>query len=226
MNIHLMKDGQDLTALGIKRGFKLEILDNGKVIQLKEGTNQITQSNFLFRSNQGLKESSDDPNEEVKHNYVIQATFALHLWPECKTVNEETENLTWCIKMFNSETLALVKDTDKEDREKALKASWETADPGRAEKASKSRQRYLLLKKQKAGEELTEEELEILKEKRERVRKKDLEEAAANPKGGKGKAPPKADPKKGGKGAAVEQKPDDEDETKKRILPEPANHVN
>ena len=41
--------------------------------------------------------------------------------------------------MFNSETLALVKDTDKEDREKALKTSWETADPGRAEKAAKSR---------------------------------------------------------------------------------------
>jgi len=39
MNIHLMKDGQDLAALGIKRGFKLEILDNGKVIQTKEGTN-------------------------------------------------------------------------------------------------------------------------------------------------------------------------------------------
>ena len=107
---------------------------------------------------------------------MIQATFFLHLWPECKTVNEETEGLTWIIKMFNSETLALVKDTDKEDREKALKASWEAADPGRAEKAQRSRQRFLLQKKQRAGEELTEEELEILKEKRERVRKKDLEE--------------------------------------------------
>lgn len=73
--------------------------------------------------------------------------FLLHLWPECKTQNEQTEGITWTIKMFNSETLALVKDTDKEDREKTLKASWETADPGRAEKAGKSRQRYLLLKK-------------------------------------------------------------------------------
>lgn len=126
--------------------------------------------------------------------------------------------------MFNSETLALVKDTDKEDREKTLKASWEAADPGRAEKASRSRQRYLLAKKQKAGEELNEEEMEILKEKRERVRKKDLEEQV-NVKG-KGKAPAKADPKKGGKGAPVPEKSDEEDDTKKRILPEPANHVN
>lgn len=129
--------------------------------------------------------------------------------------------------MFNSETLALVKDTDKEDREKALKASWETADPGRAEKAAKSRQRYLLLKKQKAGEELTEEELEVLKEKRERIRKKDLEEQA-NAKGGAGKkAPAKADPKKGAKGAAAQpEKTEEEDESKKRVLPEPAGHVN
>lgn len=106
-------------------------------------------SHFLFRCNQGLADSApdDEPDKECKHNYVIQAVFLLHLWPECKTANEQTENITWTIKMFNSETLALVKDTDKEDREKALKASWETADPGRAEKASKSRQRYLLLKK-------------------------------------------------------------------------------
>lgn len=93
-------------------------------------------------------------------------------------MNEQTESLTWCIKMFNSETLALVKDTDKEDREKALKASWETTDPGRAERAARSRQRYLLTKKIAAGEELTEEEQEVMKEKRERVRKKDMEEVS------------------------------------------------
>ena len=140
LNIRLAKDGTDLSETdAVKRQFKLEILDNGKVIYAKEGKNQITLSHFMFRCNQGLKDSSEDENEEVKHNYVIQATFLLHLWPECKTVNEQTENLTWCVKMFNSETLALVKDTDKEDREKALKASWETADPGRAEKAAKSR---------------------------------------------------------------------------------------
>mmetsp|Transcript_29242 Transcript_29242/g.36313 ORF Transcript_29242/g.36313 Transcript_29242/m.36313 type:complete len:182 (+) Transcript_29242:1732-2277(+) len=127
--------------------------------------------------------------------------------------------------MFNSETLALVKDTDKEDREKALKASWETADPGRAEKAAKSRQRYLLLKKQKLGEELTEEEQEVLRERRERIRKKDQEEQVAA-KGGKGKAPAKADPKKAGKGAPAEAKAEEEDESKKRVLPEPVSHVN
>jgi hypothetical protein len=145
------------------------VLDNGNVIFEKRGYNQINVSHFLFRCNQGLKDGPPEGKEEVKHNYVIQAIFDLSLWPECKTVNDETDGVGWCLKFYTSETLALIKDTDKEDREKALKASWETQDPGRAEKASKSRQRYLLLKKQKAGEELTEEELELLKEKRERM---------------------------------------------------------
>lgn len=147
MNCRLYREGKDITELGEKRRYRIEILDNGKIIYSKQGCNQITISHFNFRSNAGLVDGpppEEEPDKEVKHNYVIQAVFELHLWPECKTANEETEGLTWCIKMFNSETLALVKDTDKEDREKALKASWETNDPGRAEKAARSRQRYLL----------------------------------------------------------------------------------
>jgi len=43
------------------------------------------------------------------------------------------------IKVYSSETLALIKDTDKEDKEKELKAQWEADEPGRAEKAKVSR---------------------------------------------------------------------------------------
>ena len=46
--------------------------------------------------------------------------------------------------MYSSETLAIIKDTDKEDKEKALKVSWESNEPGRAEKAKKSRYKFLL----------------------------------------------------------------------------------
>jgi len=66
------------------------------------------------------------------------------MWEECKSENEQTENVSWCMKVFSSETMAIFKDTDKEDREKALKASWETNEPGRQEKAQKSRQRFIL----------------------------------------------------------------------------------
>ena len=126
--------------------------------------------------------------------------------------------------MYSSETLALIKDTDKEDREKALKAQWEADEPGRAEKAKLSRQKFLLKKRQKAGEEIAEEELEILNEKRERVRKKDQEEAGA--KGGKGgKAPPAkgkgAPPAKGAPVAAEE-----DTEVTKVVYPTAESHVN
>jgi len=47
--------------------------------------------------------------------------FDLDLWPECKTVNEATEGISWTMKWYTSETIAMIKDTDKEDREKALK---------------------------------------------------------------------------------------------------------
>jgi hypothetical protein len=56
------------------------------------------------------------------------------------------------MKVFSSETLAIIKDTDKEDREKALKASWETNEPGRAEKAKRSRQKFVLQEKLRKGE--------------------------------------------------------------------------
>lgn len=52
--------------------------------------------------------------------------------------------MSWVMKFFTSETVAMIKDTDKEDREKALRVSWETTEPGRAEKATKSRARYLI----------------------------------------------------------------------------------
>lgn len=64
------------------------------------------------------------------------------MWPECAHVNDDTSGVTWAMKWYTSETLALVKDTDKEDREKALKQSWEANEPGRVDKASASRKRF------------------------------------------------------------------------------------
>ena len=107
-----------------------------------------------------------------------------------------------------------------------MKASWEAAEPGRAEKAAKSRQKYLALMKQKRGEKLTEEEAEALKEKRERVKKKDLEEAAAPGKKA-GKQAAKA-PAKASKAPAAAEKAavEEEDESARRVLPTPVEHIN
>ncbi len=89
----------------------------------------------------------------------------------------------------------MVKDTDKEDKEKALKSSWETQEPGRSEKAKRSRLKFVYQQMLKRGEELTEEQRAIAMEVRERIRKKDEPEQPV--KGGK--APPgKGAPAKGG----------------------------
>ncbi len=75
---------------------------------------------------------------------------------------------------------------------------------------------------------MTDEELIVLYEKRERVRKKDIEEQEKTKGSKKAPAPTKAEPKKGAK--VVEEKvkvpvPVHEEEAP-LILPEPSQHVN
>mmetsp|Transcript_4779 Transcript_4779/g.7209 ORF Transcript_4779/g.7209 Transcript_4779/m.7209 type:complete len:304 (+) Transcript_4779:1450-2361(+) len=152
-NIKMLKGGQEFDLVeGLSpKYFRVDILDNGKPIYSMTGYNQVTISHFMFRCNQGLPDQAEG-EEEVKHNYVIQALFDLHEWPQGKVQDEESTEITWQIKVYSSETVAIIKDTDKEDKEKELKAQWETDEPGRAEKAKLSRQKFLLKKKQKAGE--------------------------------------------------------------------------
>lgn len=50
----------------------------------------------------------------------------------------------WFLKVISSETLGFVKDTEKEDKEKAIQKSWEDNEPGRALKAKKSRSKFLI----------------------------------------------------------------------------------
>ena len=140
MNIKLKKQGMEFDKIeGMSKLFKIQVLDHGKVIYQKQGYNQITLSHFMFRSSHSLPETSENEEEETKHQYVIQALFDLHEWPDAKTENDISADISWHLKIYSSETLAIVKDTDKEDREKALKASWEQQEPGRAEKAKRSR---------------------------------------------------------------------------------------
>ena len=60
----------------------------------------------------------------------------------------------------------MVKDTQKEDAEKALVKSWEDKEPGRADNAKKMRELFQLKQRKKAGEELNEEELEMINQPR------------------------------------------------------------
>ena len=186
-------------TIELLKNFKVDFFDSGELISSYQGNGHLTISHFNFRGNAGLEErpkvqpGSDpkdapaiDPNKEYKHYYVMQATFDKNDWKEAvKKDSQENQNIRWEVKVFSSDTLAIVKDTDKEDKENELKNSWEVAEPGRAEKSKKSRIRYIALTKQAEGLELTEEEKEVLKEKRVRGTA-NLNQVAPDPKAAKG----------------------------------------
>ena len=172
---------------------KLEIYDReNEIIYQTDFYNNITLFNMIFEGNvidekkakKDTKKSEKDEANEPPSNkpYRIVCYFDETELPEDFNTPDYIEGLSWIIKVFSSDTLGFCEDTSKEDKEKAIIASWEENEPGRAEKAKASRKRFLLEKKLRDGEELTEEEKEFLKEKR--VRKtfenKDEEENEKN----------------------------------------------
>ncbi|KRW99453.1 hypothetical protein PPERSA_07938 [Pseudocohnilembus persalinus] len=188
-------NGSDIQEQPLEEQRKIifELYENDKLIQYTSGYNQAYLSFILLQAN----------NQAEGKNYYLQAKFDLREWDGCKTASPETEGIHWFLKVQSSDTIGIVKDTAKEDREKAVAKSWEDGEPGRAAKAVNARKKLFLLKKQKQGEQLTEEELELLNEPR--LTKKQREEEAQA--GGKGKkAPPKKDEKKQAKKGGKQQK--------------------
>ncbi|CAD8164435.1 unnamed protein product [Paramecium pentaurelia] len=183
-----------------ERLIRLELYHGDDLIVYNYGINSVTLSNITL------------PKDE---NYVIQASFDLREWPEAKIKSEETDNLYWFTTIFASDTVALVRDTTKEDKEKAIKKSWEDKEPGRAANAKKSRTKYLITLK----EELTPEEQAIVNAPR--MTKKQREEEAKQAAQKKG---PKKDDKKVGKQTKVEAPVDIVPQ--QRQIPKSENHVN
>lgn len=127
------QDAQEIVEKEMKgsRLVRLELFEDDKLVQYSNGYNVVLLSNVELKS-----------TKEDKHSYHIKATFDLREWPECKTVNEFTQSICWIMRVMSSDTVVVVRDTQKEDREKALVKSWEDAEPGRAERAKKSRKKY------------------------------------------------------------------------------------
>ena len=90
--------------------------------------------NQAILSNVPLKSTKDESQA-----YILQASFDLREWPESTQNSRDTEFINWFLTIFSTDTLAVVRDTTKEDREKEIKKSWEDKEQGRAEKAKKSR---------------------------------------------------------------------------------------
>lgn len=70
--------------------------------------------------------------------------FDLRAWPEAQLKSQDTEKIYWALQIYSEETIALVRDTRQEDKDKLTRKSWEDAEPGRAECAKKARRRFLI----------------------------------------------------------------------------------
>ena len=114
----------------------LELLQDGEKIFEKFGVNELTLPHVRL-----LK--SELVEGVAKPAYVIQLRFDITDWPECTKPCEDTLGLNWVLRIISSDSVAVMKDTTKENRERQIKASWEQAEPGRAQKARSSREQYL-----------------------------------------------------------------------------------
>eukprot|EP00826_Nyctotherus_ovalis_P044789 TRINITY_DN4874_c0_g2_i2.p1 TRINITY_DN4874_c0_g2~~TRINITY_DN4874_c0_g2_i2.p1 ORF type:complete len:864 (+),score=330.72 TRINITY_DN4874_c0_g2_i2:1536-4127(+) len=192
------------------RRIRLEILQDGETIYDRMAYNHVAVPNIKLRKT--------EVGETGKVNsYIIQCGFDISDWPECVSENEETKNVSWVVKVVSPESVSIVKDTEKADREQKIKESWETGEPGRASRARQSRERYLILKRKLAGEQLTEEEEEML---RNPLAKKEEEKKVGK------KAPVKKEVKKQGKGEEKKEEDMSQLLDMEKPLPEPGEHVN
>ena len=92
------------------------------------------------------------------------------------------DNIQWHMRVFSDNIISFVKDTSKLSHEEKIKNEWEINQPGRKLKASDSRKKYLIYGKKMRGEDLSEEEKQILNQERKRSSEADKEEVVEDPK--------------------------------------------
>jgi len=160
---------------------KVKIIKNQETLLEEDFFNTILINNFIFenpnctvltqtqdpKSNKNQNQQVTLPNKDLSTYYII-CSFELSEFDKHRNLIDK-DNPDWIIRIFSSETLYFCKDTSKEDREKAVKDSWENIERGRSEFAKTSRLRFLGISKTMRGEALSPEEEKIVNT--ERVKK-------------------------------------------------------
>ena len=75
----------------------------------------------------------------------------MRIWPDCSVKKEETEKICWVAQVSSTDSIAFVRDTKQEDKEKEIRKSWEDGEPGRAERAKRARRRFMIEMKKENG---------------------------------------------------------------------------
>ena len=123
-----------------------EYWKGNKIIYRKEFYDKTTIKNLLFNGKLYPKEEGD-LNQIIPTLNRIKCYIDMSECPKSILDNSEYKNnLYWKLTIFSSENIQIVKNTIKEDSEKAIKESWEILEPGRAIKAKKSRKKFFLQK--------------------------------------------------------------------------------
>ena len=87
----------------------LEIYDGEDLIAATKGYNQVIIPHL------NLKTASKD--------LLMICKYDIDEWPECKFSSNETQDLNWVLRVISSDTIVIVKDTRKEDKEDAIRKS-------------------------------------------------------------------------------------------------------
>ena len=170
-----------------------------------------------------LQKTEEAGEGKMNRSYILQCQFDISDWANCVKKCEETADVGWVLKVISSASVAVVKDTEKEDREQVIREGWEEAEQGRAEKAKQSRAKFLAKQKKMRGEALTPEEEELAKE--DSLSKKKEEKWGLLGQAAK-KAGVKEVKKQPGKGAPAKHEDEPEPIELDKPLPEPAAHIN
>jgi hypothetical protein len=205
--------------LDSKKLLYLELFEEDTLKQVVSGFNEATLFNAILKG-----------DKAQQTNFYLQARFELREVPEAASANEFTQGLYWNLSVSANDTIVVAKDTQKEEKEKALIDSWESKEPGRKDKAKSSRHIFELRKKKLAGGTLTEEELKLITEsKADKYAPEDPSKkagAAPGKPGAKAPAPPPA--KKPAAAPPGKKDPKEvakEEETKKEIVfPKSTDH--
>ena len=117
-------------------------------------------------------------NKLILEAYSIKCVLDIEQCPPwLLSPNEYKGDVYWKISVFSTDSLTFIKNTIKEDKEKAVIESWEINEPGRKNKAEKSRKKYFVNVKYKNGEVLSPEEEELIPEK---FNRKEVIESSSN----------------------------------------------
>ena len=172
---------QDSDSIKDKIRMKIKIIKNNEILLEEDFFNTILIKNFIFdnpyaavitqtqdpKHNKSQTQQINLPNKEL-YTYYIICSFDLSEFDKHKSLIDKN-NFYWEIRVFSTDSLNFCKDTSKEDREKAVKDSWENNERGRSEFAKTSRLKFLGINKKNRGEILCPEEQKIVNT--ERIRK-------------------------------------------------------